>query len=132
MSRLIADRDHLVDRVLEEPPLETVAEVPGFQSCATLQLADGVPLSNDAQRDPVEQPPGFSDAPRVDVAEAATVEWDTTPGSPNLSTAGSPNSIESPVRSGYQTATYAIRLVLRGAWRMRGSGLVQYVTGATW
>lgn len=75
---------------------------------------------------------GFSDAPRVDVAEAATVEWDTTPGSPNLSTAGAPATIEAPIRSGFQTATYAIRLVLRGAWRMRGSGLVQYVTGATW
>jgi len=73
---------------------------------------------------------GFSDAPRVDVATDALIHWeDTTPTA--ISTADTPNTVAAPVRSGFQQAIYTLRLVLRGAWAIRGPGLVQYVTGAT-
>ena len=72
---------------------------------------------------------GFSDAPRVDVARDAVIHWDDVPAA--IGTAGTPNVAAAPTRSGLQQAVYTLRLVLRGAWAIRGPGLVQYVTGAT-
>lgn len=72
---------------------------------------------------------GFSDAPRVDVARDAVIHWDDVPAA--IGTAGAPNVAAAPTRSGLQEAIYTLRLVLRGAWAIRGPGLVQYVTGAT-
>ncbi len=72
---------------------------------------------------------GFSNAPRVDVARDAVVHWDDSPTA--ISTAGAPNTVAAPARSGFQQAVYTLRLVLRGAWAIRGPGLVQHVTGAT-
>jgi hypothetical protein len=37
-----------------------------------------------------------------------------------------------PVRSMFQTDSIATRLIVRLAFTMRGEGLAQYVTGATW
>jgi len=72
---------------------------------------------------------GFSDVPRVDIAKEAVVHWDDSAPAA-IGTAGSPNTVAAPVRSGFQTYTYAIRCVLRAAWAMRGTGFVQFVEGA--
>jgi len=74
---------------------------------------------------------GFSDAPRVDIAEGFAVHFDDAAALP-ISTAGAPNTIAAPVLSGLQQNLSAIRLVLRVAFAIRGPGLVQVVTGATW
>lgn len=73
---------------------------------------------------------GFSDVPRVDIAREATVHWeDATPGP--ISTAGSPNVVAAPVRSGFQDSTHALRLILRAAWTMRAP-MIAWVNGTTW
>jgi hypothetical protein len=73
---------------------------------------------------------GFSDVPRVDIAKEATIHWeDTTPA--QIGTAGSPNVVAAPTRSGFQTNTHALRLILRAAWGMRAP-MVAWVSGTTW
>ena len=74
---------------------------------------------------------GFSDAPRVDIAEGFAVHFEDAAPLP-LSTPGAPATVAAPVRSGVQQNLSAIRLVLRVAFAIRGPGLVQHVAGATW
>ncbi len=73
---------------------------------------------------------GFSDVPRVDVARDALIHWDTAPA--QIGTAGTPNVVAAPTRSGFQSDIFAIKLVLRGAWSLRLPGAAQFVAGATW
>ena len=72
----------------------------------------------------------FGDAPEVDISQSALIQWSDDPA--HIGTAGSPNVVAAPARSAFQTATYALRLILSADWVMRQPGAVQYVTGATW
>ncbi|WP_196802131.1 phage major capsid protein [Sphingomonas phyllosphaerae] len=73
----------------------------------------------------------FDGLPQVDVATATAIHWeDTNPA--QIATAGSPNAVAAPVTSIFQTAGFALRLILRCAWASRMPGAVQMVTGAAW
>jgi hypothetical protein len=74
---------------------------------------------------------GFTDAPRVDVGKDALVTWDDAV-TAHVGTAGSPNVVAAPTISGFQEYIYALKLVLRAAWAMRATGMVQFITGATY
>ncbi len=69
---------------------------------------------------------GFSETPRVDIARDATVHMDTV--ATQISDGG---GVAAPVRSGFQSDTWAIKLVLRMAYAMRLPGGAQWITGAT-
>jgi hypothetical protein len=74
---------------------------------------------------------GFVDVPQVDIGREALIHWeDTAPAA--IGTSGTPNVVAAPTRSGFQTDTYSLRLILRAAWAMRGDGLVQFVEEVTW
>ena len=72
----------------------------------------------------------FGDAPEVDISASALIHWDDN--AEHIATEGEPNAVAAPVRSGFQTATYALRLILSADWVVRQPGAVQYVTGAAW
>jgi hypothetical protein len=74
---------------------------------------------------------GFGSTPRIEASMEATFHAEDTSPLP-ISTAGSPNTVAAPVRSGYQTDTILIRAILFAAWTMRSSGQVQFITSATW
>jgi hypothetical protein len=37
-----------------------------------------------------------------------------------------------PVRSTFQTDTFALKMILRGSWAMRAAGHIQVTNGVTW
>jgi hypothetical protein len=50
-----------------------------------------------------------------------------------ISTAGTPNVVSAPVRSLYQTNSWALRMMLDADWaKLRTSGLVQELTSVAW
>ena len=71
------------------------------------------------------------DTAQFDVSDVATLhEEDTTP--LPIGTAGSPAVVAAPVRSLFQTASIAVRLLMDMNWTMRRSGMVSWMTGVTW
>jgi HK97 family phage prohead protease len=65
--------------------------------------------------------------PEFDVSEEATLHIeDTAPTHIN------PGTAASPVESMFQTNQLALRLLLTTTWAMRRTGMVQYLTGASW
>jgi HK97 family phage major capsid protein len=74
---------------------------------------------------------GFSGLPLIEVARETVVHLEGA--SPaQIGVAGSPNVAAAPTESLWQTNMLALRLILPCAWTMRGAGLVQFITGATW
>jgi hypothetical protein len=74
---------------------------------------------------------GFSDVPRVDIGKEATLHLeDSVPA--HIGTAGSPNTAAAPTRNMYQIDAIALKLVLRVAYGMRASNMVQTISGTTW
>lgn len=74
---------------------------------------------------------GFAGLPEVEVGRHAVIHYEN--GSPaQIGTAGSPNVVAAPAQSAWQTHSMVLRLIIPCAWTMRGTGLVQVVTGATW
>ena len=73
---------------------------------------------------------GFADVPAVTASRDAVIHWDDDPDP--ISTVGTPNAVSAVVRSGFQTRTLALKLILRAAWAMRQAGAVAHVTEATW
>ena len=74
---------------------------------------------------------GFSETPRVDLARDAVVHMDTVP--LHISAVGSPdNTVAAPTRSGYQSDTWFLKLVLRMAYGMRLPGGAQWIVGASY
>jgi HK97 family phage prohead protease/HK97 family phage major capsid protein len=66
-----------------------------------------------------------------DVSDVATLhEEDTTP--LPIGTAGTPAVVAAPVRSLFQTASIAVRMLLDMNWTMRRTGMVSWMTGVTW
>jgi hypothetical protein len=68
--------------------------------------------------------------PEIDIGRHATLHMETSP-SP-ISTVGTPNVVAAPVRSTFQTNTFALRLLLPISWVKRSATSVQYMTGVSW
>lgn len=70
-------------------------------------------------------------SPAFLASEVATLHEDTVP-SP-ISTVGTPNAVAAPIRSLYQTNSWALRMMLDADWaKMRAAGLVQQLTACSW
>lgn len=71
----------------------------------------------------------LGDAPEFDVSEQATVHMeDTTP----LEIVSAAGTVADPTRSFFQTATIGVRMLMDLAWKMRRSGMVQWIDGTSW
>lgn len=71
----------------------------------------------------------LGDAPEFEVSEQATVHMeDTTP----LEIVSGTPTVADPVRSFFQTATIGVRMLMDISWKMRRSGMVQWINGTTW
>jgi len=71
----------------------------------------------------------LGDAPEFDVSEQATVHMeDTTP----LELVSAAGTVADPTRSFFQTATIGVRMLMDVAWKMRRSGMVQWIDGTSW
>jgi HK97 family phage major capsid protein/HK97 family phage prohead protease len=79
-------------------------------------------------------------APAFDVSDQATLHMDdgTYPAPANaptvlpISAAGTPNVVAAPVRSLFQTASVAVRMIMPISWGMRRSGMVQLIQNVNW
>ncbi len=72
----------------------------------------------------------LGDAPEFDVSEQATVHMEDT--TPLEIVSGTGPTTADPVRSFYQTATIGVRMLMDVSWKMRRSGMVQWVDTTTW
>lgn len=73
----------------------------------------------------------LGDAPEFDISEQATVHMeDATP--LEIVESGSPDVTAAPVRSFFQTATVGVRMLMDVSWKMRRSGMVQWINGTNW
>jgi HK97 family phage major capsid protein/HK97 family phage prohead protease len=71
----------------------------------------------------------LGDAPEFDVSEQATVHMeDTTP----LELVSAAGTVADPTRSFFQTATIGVRMLMDVSWKMRRTGMVQWIDGTTW
>jgi len=71
----------------------------------------------------------LGDAPEFDISEQATVHMeDTTP----LEIVSAAGTVADPIRSFFQTATIGVRMLMDVSWKMRRSGMVQWVDGTSW
>lgn len=69
-------------------------------------------------------------APDISVSENGLAHMDTS--ATAISAAGSPNTVAAPVRSMWQTAALAMRVIYELDFRKRRSAAVAYVDNATW
>jgi HK97 family phage major capsid protein len=72
----------------------------------------------------------LGDAPEFDVSEQATVHMEDT--TPLEIISGTGPTMADPVRSFFQTATIGVRMLMDVSWKMRRSGMVQWVNGTSW
>ena len=68
------------------------------------------------------------DTPEFDVSEQATLHMSDAPG--ELVTAA--GTVNDPMRSMFQTNSMALRMILPLTWKMRRSGMVQWIDTTTW
>lgn len=68
------------------------------------------------------------DTPEFDVSDQATLHMSDAPG--ELVTAA--GTVNDPMRSLYQTNSLALRMILPITWKMRRSGMVQWIDTTTW
>jgi len=71
---------------------------------------------------------GYSGAPEILTSTEAEVHWDTSP----QEIVTSPGVVAVPVRSGWQQRHKLLKMILRCAWCVRGTGLVQTISSTTW
>lgn len=72
----------------------------------------------------------LGDAPEFDVSEQATVHMEDT--TPLEIVSGTGPTTADPVRSFFQTATIGVRMLMDVSWKMRRSGMVQWIDGTSW
>lgn len=72
----------------------------------------------------------LGDAPEFDVSEQATVHMEDT--TPLEIVSGTGPTTADPVRSFFQTATIGVRMLMDVSWKMRRSGMVQWIDTTTW
>ena len=71
---------------------------------------------------------GSGDVPQFDVSEQAVLHMSDAPG--EIVTAS--GTVNDPIRSMFQTNSLALRMILPMTWKMRRSGMVQYIDSTTW
>jgi HK97 family phage major capsid protein len=71
----------------------------------------------------------IGDTPEFDVSEQATIHMEDT--TPLEIVSGTPTTAD-PVRSLWQTASIAVRMLMDVSWKMRRAGMVQWVNGTSW
>ena len=72
----------------------------------------------------------MGDAPEFDISEQATVHMEDT--TPLEIVSGTGPTTADPVRSFFQTATIGVRMLMDVTWKMRRTGMVQWIDGTTW
>lgn len=72
----------------------------------------------------------LGDAPEFDISEQATVHMEDT--TPLEIVSGTGPTTADPVRSFFQTATIGVRMLMDVSWKMRRSGMVQWIDGTSW
>lgn len=72
----------------------------------------------------------LGDAPDFDISEQATVHMEDT--TPLEIVSGTGPTTADPVRSFFQTATIGVRMLMDVSWKMRRSGMVQWIDTTTW
>lgn len=72
----------------------------------------------------------LGDAPEFDVSEQATVHMEDT--TPLEIVSGTGPTTADPVRSFFQTATIGVRMLMDVSWKMRRSGMVQWIDNTSW
>jgi HK97 family phage major capsid protein/HK97 family phage prohead protease len=72
----------------------------------------------------------LGDAPEFDISEQATVHMEDT--TPLEIVSGTGPTTADPVRSFFQTATIGVRMLMDVSWKMRRSGMVQWINGTSW
>jgi HK97 family phage major capsid protein/HK97 family phage prohead protease len=72
----------------------------------------------------------MGDAPEFDISEQATVHMEDA--SPLEIVSGTGPTTADPVRSFFQTATIGVRMLMDVSWKMRRSGMVQWIDTTSW
>jgi len=72
----------------------------------------------------------IGDAPEFDISEQATVHMEDT--TPLEIVSGTGPTTADPVRSFFQTATIGVRMLMDVSWKMRRTGMVQWIDTTTW
>jgi HK97 family phage prohead protease/HK97 family phage major capsid protein len=72
----------------------------------------------------------LGDAPEFDISEQATVHMEDT--TPLEIVSGTGPTTADPVRSFFQTATIGVRMLMDVSWKMRRTGMVQWIDGTSW
>jgi HK97 family phage major capsid protein/HK97 family phage prohead protease len=72
----------------------------------------------------------LGDAPEFDISEQATVHMEDT--TPLEIVSGTGPTTADPVRSFFQTATIGVRMLMDLSWKMRRSGMVQWIDTTNW
>lgn len=72
----------------------------------------------------------IGDTPDFDVSEQATIHMEDT--TPLEIVSGTGPTTADPVRSLWQTASIAVRMLMDVSWKMRRTGMVQWVNGTSW
>lgn len=72
----------------------------------------------------------LGDAPEFDISESATLHMEDT--NPLEIVSGTGPTTADPVRSLFQTATIGVRMLMDISWKMRRSGMVQWINGTSW
>jgi hypothetical protein len=72
----------------------------------------------------------LGDAPEFDISEQATVHMEDT--TPLEIVSGTGPTTADPVRSFWQTGTIGVRMLMDVSWKMRRSGVVQWIDTTTW
>lgn len=72
----------------------------------------------------------LGDAPEFDISESATIHMEDT--TPLEIVSGTGPATADPVRSLWQTATIGVRMLMDVSWKMRRSGMVQWIDGTSW
>lgn len=80
--------------------------------------------------DAAELMAAYSTTPMIDASEQATLHMDNAPAP--ISTVGTPNAVAAPVRSLWQTASWALRLLWDLTWNQRRPNAVFTITGVQW
>jgi len=74
---------------------------------------------------------GGNDPPKISVSTTGALHMEDTNPLP-LASVGTPNTVAAPMRSLFQTATIAMRLIANLTWAMRAPGGVAWVQNVTW
>jgi hypothetical protein len=74
---------------------------------------------------------GFSGLPDISVSRDAVLHFeDQAP--LDVGTPGAPPTVAAPAKSLFQSDSFGLRCIVRGAWQVRYPGAVQQITGVTW